>query len=169
MEKSIENKVAKSGLITIDLETLCHEKWDIVGFDLAEVLWQGLVLKEKDFRQFVSENDWSKYKEKHVFIHCTADAIIPTWAYMLLAQALMPHAASAVVGSKVELETQLWRNVIYKINGQDFSDQRVVVKGCSHATIAETIYFELSQRLLPHVKSLMFGEPCSTVPIFKKK
>ena len=164
---AIENKVAKSGLITLDLEEL-KPNWDIIGFDMKNVLWQGLALKEKDFREFVATNDWSTFRSKQVFIHSSVDAIIPTWAYMLLSAALTNNCETVIVGQKEDLELVLWRALINTLNAEDYVDQRVIVKGCSDEAIPETIYFELSSKLIPVVKSLMFGEPCSTVPIFKK-
>lgn len=164
---TIENKVAKSGLITLDLEEL-KPNWNIVGFDMKDVLWQGLALKEKDFREFVATNDWSTYRSKHVYIYSSVDAIIPTWAYMLLSAALTNNCETVIIGKKEDLELVLWRALIDTLKAEDYVDQRVIVKGCSDETIPETIYFELSNKLIPLVKSLMFGEPCSTVPIFKK-
>ena len=164
---AIENKVAKSGLITLDLEEL-KPNWKIVGFDMKDVLWQGLALKEKDFRDFVATNDWSVYRDTQVYIYSSVDAIIPTWAYMLLSSALVNHSQTVIVGQKEDLELVLWRSLIDSLKPSDYADQRVIVKGCSNETIPETIYFELSNKLIPVVKSLMFGEPCSTVPIYKK-
>jgi len=165
---TIENKVAKSGLITLDLEEL-KPKWNVVGFDMKAVLWQDLALREKDFRDFVATHDWSTFRTKQVFIYSSVDAIIPTWAYMLLSAALSNNSETVMVGQKVDLELALWRKFLDTINAEDYIDQRVIVKGCSDETIPETIYVELTNKLIPVVKSLMFGEPCSTVPIYKKK
>jgi hypothetical protein len=165
---TIENKVAKSGLITLDLEEL-KPKWNVVGFDMKAVLWQGLALREKDFRDFVATHDWSTFRTKQVFIYSSVDAIIPTWAYMLLSAALSNNSETVMVGQKVDLELALWRKFLDTINAEDYIDQRVIVKGCSDETIPETIYVELTNKLIPVVKSLMFGEPCSTVTIYKKK
>ena len=165
--EEIENKVAKSGLVTLELEEL-KPNWNIVGFDMKDVLWQGLALKEKDFREFVKTNDWSAFQSKSVFIFSSVDAIIPTWAFMLLSASLSEYCETVVVGKKEDLELVLWRKLIDALDLNDYKDQRVVVKGCSDETIPETIYFELSSKLVTVVKSLMFGEPCSTVPIYKK-
>jgi len=165
---TIENKVAKSGLITLDLEEL-KPKWNVVGFDMKAVLWQDLALREKDFRDFVATHDWSTFRTKQVFIYSSVDAIIPTWAYMLLSAALSNNSETVMVGQKVDLELALWRKFLDTINAEDYIDQRVIVKGCSDETIPETIYVELTNKLIPVVKSLMFGEPCSTVTIYKKK
>ena len=164
---TIENKVTKSGLITLDLEEL-KPNWNIVGFDMKDVLWQGIALKEKDFREFVKTNDWSAFESKSVFIFSSVDAIIPTWAFMLLSASLSQYCETVVVGEKEDLELVLWRKLIDTLQPKDYVDQRVIVKGCSDEAIPETIYFELSTKLIPVVKTLMFGEPCSTVPIYKK-
>lgn len=165
--EEIENKVAKSGLVTLELEEL-KPNWNIVGFDMKDVLWQGLALKEKDFREFVKTNNWSAFESISVFIFSSVDAIIPTWAFMLLSASLTEYCETVVVGKKEDLELVLWRKLIDALDLNDFKDQRVIVKGCSDETIPETIYFELSSKLVTVVKSLMFGEPCSTVPIYKK-
>jgi hypothetical protein len=168
MADVIENKVAKSGLITLDLEELMPA-WDVVGFDMADVLWQGLALKEKDFRAFVKDNDWSAYAGKQVYIHNSADAIIPTWAYMLLGAALEVHADLIVVGDELQLNLALWQRFVDNFDATQYNDQRVILKGCGSIAIPDTVYIQLSQKLVPQVKTLMFGEPCSTVPVFKKK
>lgn len=168
MEGPIENKVAKSGLITLDLEEL-RPNWKVVGFDLKDLLWEGLVLKEKDFREFVASHDWSQYQNASVFIHCTSDAIIPTWAYMLLASQLSSVAHYSLVGSKKEIEQALWLSWLADLDLTPFQDQRVILKGCSDEAIPESVYLALTGRLTSVVKSLMFGEPCSTVPVFKRK
>lgn len=168
MSGEIENKVAKSGLITLDLEELKPE-WSIIGLDLADTLWEGLVLKEKDFRDFVANHDWESYKDRFVFIHCSSEAIIPTWAYMLIASQLNGIASYAIVGEKAELEKMLWLEWVRNLDISAYTDQRVILKGCSDEAIPESVYLALSQRLTGEVKSLMFGEPCSTVPVYKKK
>jgi len=168
MADEIINKVANSGLITLDLEE-SHPHWEVVGFDMADVLWEGLVLKESAFRAFVKDNDWTSFNGKSVFIHCSTDAIIPTWAYMLLATALEPFASLCIIGSEEDLQLALWRKFIEGLDLSIYTDQRVIVKGCSDTLIPETVYLELSTKLKPVVRTLMFGEPCSTVPIYKRK
>mgnify|MGYP000512693530 CR=1 FL=1 len=167
MSEILINKVAESGLITLNLEEWypCEE---ILVFDLKDHLFMGLILKEKDFRDWIKNHNWAQYAGKAVFIHCSTDAIIPTWAYMLLSAALTNNCETVIIGKKEDLELVLWRALIDTLKAEDYVDQRVIVKGCSDETIPETIYFELSNKLIPVVKSLMFGEPCSTVPIFKK-
>lgn len=167
MADLIENKIQKSGLVTLDLEEL-KPNWDVVGFDMADVLWEGLVLKEKDYREFLKSNDWSAYSGKSVFIHCSTDAIIPTWAYMLLTDALRSHAENIHVGSEPSLNHMLWSDFVRELPIEEYRDTRVVVKGCSDEAIPNDVYAQLSSKLLPIVKSLMFGEPCATVPVFKR-
>lgn len=165
---TIKNKVAQSGLITLDLEEL-QPNWEITGFDMSDVLFEGLVLREKDYREFIKTNDWSQFEGKHVFVTCSSDAIVPTWAYMLLSVALTNRAISVHFGTRQDLEKTLWLDLISKMNFDRFIGQRVIVKGCSSIQIDETIYMELTKHLKPLVKSLMFGEPCSTVPLYKQK
>jgi hypothetical protein len=168
MSEIIENKVAKSGLITLDLEEM-KPNWRIKGFDIEQALWQGLALKEKDFREFVKAHDWEAYANTEVHIYCSAEAIVPTWAYMLIATALQPIANRVIFGSKDDLKKALWRNWVSAINTVGYEDCRVIIKGCSKEQIDASIYVELTAKLTPVVKSLMYGEPCSTVPLYKKK
>ena len=167
MSDVIENKVAKSGLITLDLEEV-KPAWDLVELDIAPWLWQGLALKEKDFRTLVSEFDWTAFQGKYVAVHCSVDAIIPLWAWMLIASKLRPHAHYVMKGSRQQLETALWRDFVHNLDLDAYEDKRVILKGCSKEQIDDSIYAELTFRLQPVVKSLMFGEPCSTVPVYKK-
>lgn len=164
---SIENKVAKSGLVTLNLEEL-KPHWEIVGLDISDVLVEGLMLREKDFRVFIKEHDWSSYQGKNVFVYCSTDAIVPSWAYMLISSSLSEIASNCYFGSKNELEKHLWLEFINNLDYNAFDGQRVIVKGCSDERIDETVYMFLATKLTPIVKSLMFGEPCSTVPIYKK-
>ncbi len=167
MSDPIINKVAKSALQTIDLEDF-FVPGERVVFDIKDHLHQGLVLKEKDFRDFIKSNDWSVYEGKHVAVQCTADAIVPTWAFMLLAVALEPFAATIVFGTLNELETRLFNSTLNKVNWDTYKDGKVVVKGCSKVDVPTAIYVEVTNRLRPIAASIMFGEPCSTVPIFKR-
>tara|TARA_B100000809_G_scaffold39561_1_gene34613 strand:+ start:541 stop:1056 length:516 start_codon:yes stop_codon:yes gene_type:complete len=168
MSDIIINKVVNSGLVSFNLEEYFPEG-DRVVYDLKDNLFQGIILKEKDFRQFLKEHDWEQYQNKHIAITCSADAIIPTWAYMLLAVKLEGIANAFVFGSLEQLEILLFTRVLNKLDFSVFQDERVVIKGCSKIEIPTTIYVDLTERLKPFVKSLMFGEPCSTVPLFKKK
>ena len=167
MSDEIVNRVANSGLITFNLEDLFPEG-ERVLYDIKDNLWQEIALKEKDFRAFVKEHDWSEYQDKFVAIHCSVDAIVPTWAYMLLTTKLAPFAKKVVFGNLQDLENQLFEDVLSKINPQDYVDARVVIKGCSDVTVPTSAYVRLTQLLQPVAKVLMYGEPCSTVPLYKK-
>ncbi|NRA12784.1 MAG: DUF2480 family protein [Crocinitomicaceae bacterium] len=164
----IVNKVANSGLISIDLGDY-KPKVTIEGVDIAEQLWQGLVLKEKDFRAWIKENDWSKFENKAVYIHCSADAIVPTWAYMLIGSQLEKNGAQYVVGDKNDLEKKLILDRILADDLDQFREGRVIIKGCADIATPEFAMVELVRHLQPVVKSIMYGEPCSTVPVFKRK
>lgn len=166
MENEIVNKVAQSPLVTIDLEQL-YTPGERLLYDLKDNLFQEVILKEKDFRQFLNEHDWSKYDDKHVAITCSADAIVPRWAYMLLAVKLQPHAATVVFGDLAYLESQLFANALDKIDFDVYKDKKVVVKGCGKIDVPISAYVQLSAKLRPIAQSIMYGEPCSTVPIFK--
>lgn len=165
--EEIINRVATSGLITLNLEDYYNSGERIV-YDLKDNLFMGLILKEKDFREFLKNHDWSFYEGKNIAITCSEDAIIPTWAYMLLTLKLAPYANSIVYGSLEDLEIKLYRDAFDRLDFGQFKDQRVVVKGCSNVDLPVEIYVEVSLRLKPLVKSLMFGEPCSTVPLYKQ-
>jgi hypothetical protein len=168
MADQIVNKVAESGLITLDLE-LYLPREIIVEFDLANHLFMGLILKEKEFREAMKQLDWEQYRGKMVAVTCSADAIIPMWAYMLVVSYLQPVASAVYQGSAAEFRKQLFLNRLSTIDATEFDDKRVVIKGCGDQPIGEYAYFEITRILLPHAKSIMYGEPCSTVPVFKKR
>jgi hypothetical protein len=167
MENEIINKVAQSGLITIDLEEY-YPAGERVVFDIKDLLFHGLILKEKDFREFIKNEDWNKYKDKYVSLICSADAIVPTWAYMLLATQLEPVAKRVVFGDLETLETILYTEILSKINVNDYKDSRIVIKGCGNLPVPKAAYVEITRLLRPVAKSIMYGEPCSTVPLYKK-
>lgn len=168
MDDTIINKVALSPLLSIDLEEY-YPKESIVTFDLKPHLFMELILKEKEFRAALQNHDWSQYKDKIVAVTCTADAIIPVWAYMLVASHLQPVAKDLVFGdAKTAVQQQFLKN-IDSINVSEFADKRVVVKGCGDLPIGDFAYMEITKKLRPVVKSIMYGEPCSTVPIYKNK
>jgi hypothetical protein len=167
--EEIRNKVKESGLISMDLADFKPNQSLIVSIDIADNLWQGLVLKEKDFRNYIDTQDWSQYKNQFVHIHCSADAIVPTWAYMLVASKLVGIARLALVGSKVELEKQVIALNILSIDVTDYIDGRIIIKGCADITSPEFAMVTLVQKLQPIAKSIMYGEPCSTVPVYKRK
>ena len=168
MEDMIVNKVADSGLMTIDLEDY-YPKGNIKIFDLKDYLFMGLILKEKDFRAALQNMAWEEYKDAYVGITCSADAIIPAWAYMLVASYLQPLAKEVSVGDEKTLVNNIFIKRIGAINGADFADKRVIVKGCGDVQVPETAYLEITNTLRPHVKSIMYGEACSNVPVYKRK
>jgi hypothetical protein len=167
-EDIIINKVAGSGLITLDLEQYYHPGERVV-YDIAQNLFHGLILKEKDFREFIKQHDWAQYQGKNVAIICSADAIVPTWAYMLLATHLEPYANLFVFGDSETLENALFQQALARIDVNEYKDSRVVIKGCSNVPVPVYAYVEVVRLLKPYVRSIMYGEPCSTVPVFKRK
>ena len=167
VQDQIINKVAGSSLITFDLEQY-FLPGDRVLFDIKDHLFQGLILREKDFRDFIKGHDWKQYQDKFVAIHCSVDAIVPTWAYMLLSIALQPYARRVVFGSVEELEVAIFQESLSRVNWSEFKDAKVVIKGCSKINVPVAVYVEVTTKLKPYVSSMMFGEPCSTVPLFKK-
>ncbi|MEQ8623833.1 MAG: DUF2480 family protein [Vicingaceae bacterium] len=167
MAEEIINRVAKSGLITLNLEEF-YPEGERVLYDIKENLWQGIALKEKDFREFVKEYDWSTYEGKFVALTCSEDAIVPTWAYMLLATKLAPHAKRVVFGDLATLEAVLFEAVISKIDPSAYEDAKIVIKGCSDKAVPPSAYVKLTEMLMPYAKIIMYGEPCSTVPLYKK-
>ena len=167
MENEIVNRVANSPLVTIDLEEFYH-KGDRVVYDIAQNLFQGMILREKDLREFVKSHDWPKYQGKNVALTCSEDAIVPTWAYMLIATKLEGVTNMVVLGSLETLEFALYKDALSKINPNEYADKPIVIKGCGNLPVPESAYVELSRILKPYVKSIMYGEPCSTVPLYKK-
>ncbi|MEO7987995.1 MAG: DUF2480 family protein [Chryseolinea sp.] len=166
-EDQITNKVSNSSLITFDLEEY-YQPGERVLIDITDQLYEGIILKEKDFRAFIKTHDWSAYQNKFVAITCSADAIIPTWAYMLISIALKPFAKEVVFGTISELESEIFRKALQEVNWSAFKNAKVVVKGCSKVEVPVSIYVEATNQLMNYVSSLMFGEPCSTVPLYKK-
>jgi hypothetical protein len=167
MSEVFVNKVAESGLLTIDLEEF-YPKGDVAVFDMQDHLFMGLILKEKDFREALKNLDFTIYQNKNVALTCTADAIIPVWAYMLAATYLQPFAKEIIFGNEEFLHKTLFLKNLAAINVNNYTDQRVVIKGCGELPITELAYVEITKLLRPIVKSIMYGEPCSTVPIYKK-
>jgi hypothetical protein len=166
--EEIKNKVKGSGLIQLDLADF-KPKDEIIGIDLSNQLWQGLVLKEKDFRNWIKTENWEQYRNKAVFIYCSEDAIIPTWAYMLVASSINEIASYSAVGSKAELEQQLILRNIKQLNLEELKNGKVIVKGCSDISVPEFAMVSLLNHIQPVVSSIMYGEPCSTVPVYKRK
>jgi hypothetical protein len=168
IQENIVNKVAQSGLVTLDPAQF-YAPGERVVYDITDNLFHGLMLREKDFREFVKTHDWTQYEGKNIAVTCTADAIVPAWAYMLLANRLAPYAREVVFGDAEVLETVLFVKEISRMDVEQYRDQRLVIKGCGDTPIPVSAYVELTKKLTPVAKSLMFGEPCSTVPIYKRK
>ncbi|MBK6382557.1 MAG: DUF2480 family protein [Chitinophagaceae bacterium] len=167
MSEPFVNKVAESGLITLDLEKY-YPKGDTAVFDLKEHLFMGMILKEKDFREALKNLDWSVYTNKNVALTCSVDAVIPVWAWMLVVTYLQPIAKEIVMGDEKELHKNLFLKNLSAIDVNGFADKKVVIKGCGETPIGDYVYMEITKLLRPVAKSIMYGEPCSTVPVFKK-
>lgn len=167
--EEIRNRVKESGLIALDLADFKPNASTLAEVDIADQLWQGIALKEKDFRAWIKSNDWNQYADKNVYVHCSVDAIIPTWAYMLVGAQLEGISNNYIIGSKGDLENLLITNIISEIDVDQYKDQRLIIKGCADITNPAFAMVEFLKRVQPVAKSIMYGEPCSTVPIFKKK
>ncbi len=163
----IENKVEKSGLITLDLVDFIPSGKQVV-IDLKDFMYEGLILREKDFRDQLKNKDWSEYQDAFVAVTNSSEGIIPLWAYMLISSVLQPYASLVIRGNLAHLKGALLRRSIEAINESDYQDKRVIIKGCGEESIPDSAYINITQKLQPVVKSLMFGEACSTVPVFKK-
>lgn len=168
IQENFVNKVANSGLLTLNLEDY-YPKGERIVYDIKDNLFHGLMLKEKDFREFIKTYDWAQYQDKNVAITCSTDAIVPTWAYMLLANKMKPYANEIVFGDLNVLEAVLFTKALASVDLKSFENERVVVKGCGEVQVPISAYVEITNLLTPVVKSIMFGEPCSTVPVFKRK
>lgn len=167
IQENITNKVAQSGLLSFDLAEF-YPQGERVLYDITDNLFQGLILREKDFREFIKAHNWEQYQDKHVAVTCTADAIVPTWAYMLLATRLAPFAKTVVFGSLELLETILFERELQKLDLEKYRDQRIVIKGCGEISVPESAFIDLTVKLTGIARSIMYGEPCSTVPIYKR-
>jgi hypothetical protein len=167
MDEVFVNKVADSGIVTLNLEDY-YPKEPIVVFDMKDYLFMGLILKEKDFREALKQLDLTQFENKIVALTCSADAVIPVWAYMLAASAIEPVAADIIFGTEEDATKNILVKNISKIVAEDFLDKRVVVKGCGELPVTESAYVEITRQLRPVAKSIMYGEPCSTVPVYKK-
>ena len=168
MEPAIVNKVAASSIITINLEDFLPKE-EVVVFDLKDFLFMGLILKEKDFRAALLTINWQEYENKNVALTCTADAIIPVWAYMLVASYLQPFAKEIGFGDAAAITNSILQKNINALQTGEYTDKRIVIKGCGDIQIHESAYISITEKLRPYAKSIMYGEPCSTVPIYKKK
>ena len=168
MSEPIINRVASSSLVTLDLEKFFPDT-EIVDIDLREFLFMEMILKEKDFRQSMKDTPWEKYEGKIVAIHCSADAIVPLWAYMLVTAYVQPFAREVLFGTPEEVAEKVLLRNLRELDVSSYTGGRIVVKGCGKRKIPEAAYVEITQRLIPIAKSVMFGEPCSTVPVYKAK
>lgn len=168
MSDEIINRVANSKLITVNLEDY-YPKGQRVLFDIKDWLFEGLVLREKDFRKSVSEHNWFKYQDSYVALTCSTDAIIPGWAYMLISIYLQPYAKKVIIGDLVDLETSIYQDVISNLDISEFIGKPLIIKGCSKKPVPENAYIMLANKLKPVARSIMYGEACSSVPLFKKK
>ncbi|MBX2814974.1 MAG: DUF2480 family protein [Saprospiraceae bacterium] len=166
-EKELVNRVAQSGLITIQLEDYFPEE-EIVSFDFADYLFRGLILREKDFRDAHKAYDWASLEGKYLAVHCSTDAIIPMWAHMLVSASAAPFCIDIVFDTPAEAAEKILLDNLSSLHAEDFSERRVILKGCSDRTVSPSAYIEATKILQPVVQSLMFGEPCSTVPVFKR-
>lgn len=168
MSEEITNRVANSKLITFNLEDF-YPKGERVSFDISHWLQEGIVLREKEFRKKAKEHDWNQYQDKYVVLFCSTDAIVPGWAYLLVSLHLTPFAKKVTVGSLEELESILFTELLQNIDFSEYQNKPVIIKGCAHKPIPQNAYVLLAQKLQPVAKSIMYGEACSSVPLFKKK
>ena len=164
----IVNRVAQSKLVTFDLEDY-YPKGARVVLDIKDWLYEGIILREKEFRTSLENHDWSQYKDSYVAMTCSTDAIVPGWAYMLLTTKLQPYAKKVVQGTLQDLETILYQSVIENLDISSFQDKSVIIKGCSNKPVPPNAYLGLTERLQTVAKSIMYGEACSSVPLFKRK
>jgi hypothetical protein len=168
MAEEIVNRVAKSPLINIDLEELYPEGKRVL-FDIKEWLYEGIILREKEFRQLVTEHDWSQYQDAYVALTCSEDAIVPSWAYLLLSAELTPYAKKVVVGNLELLETAIFQEIIQKMEVSAYENRPIIIKGCADKPIPPSAFSFLIERIQPVAKTIMYGEACSTVPLYKRK
>lgn len=168
MDDTIVNRVAGSALITFDLEKL-YQIGTRQSIDLSQWLHQGLLLKEKEFRALLKAHDWSVYRDQFIALHCSTDAILPAWAALLVTTHLQPYARKVVLGTLNDLEVQLFAEEIQLLDISQYKDQPLIIKGCSDKTVPQDAYVQLIAKLQPVVKSLFYGEACSSVPLYKKK
>ncbi len=166
--KPLVNKVAQKALITLDLEQYFVKDEDIAFIDLKNFLFKGLILREADFRATVKNTDWSQYQSKYVAIYCTADAIIPMWAYMVLSAELSGYAAGVVFANPQQAAGAFLLHKLAQLDMEQFKGQRVVIKGCGYRKVPEAAFVQITQQLANIARAVLFGEPCSTVPVFKK-
>lgn len=168
MSEEIINRVANSKLMTFNLEDL-YPKGERLAFDISSWLLEGIVLRESDFREKANNHDWSQYQDKYVALFCSTDAIVPGWAFLLLSLQLAPYTKKVVVGSLEEMESILFAELLKDLDVTEYYDRSIIIKGCANKPIPPNAYVLLAQKLQPIAKSIMYGEACSSVPLFKKK
>lgn len=168
MAGEIVNRVANSPIVTFKLEEL-HPQGDRILIDIADLLFQGMILREKDLREWVKTHDWAQYQNKYVAITCSVDALVQVWAYMLIQTKLDEYATFSMMGTLADLEIELYRQALAKVDFSQFEGKPVVVKGCGDIKIPDAIFVEATRLLMPYVKKLSYGEPCSTVPLYRRK
>ena len=168
MADTIVNRIAESALITFDLDDL-YQIGERKSIDLSQWLYEGLILKEKEYRAHLNAHEWSSYQDQFISLHCSTEAILPAWAFLLLTTYLQPFARKVVIGSIQDLEVQLFSEEIQLLDVTPFKDKPVIIKGCSDKTVPQDAYAKLITKLQPVVKSLFFGEACSSVPLYKRK
>ncbi len=167
MSDKIVNRITNSKLVTIDLEDFFPEEERIL-FDIKKWLFAEQILKEKDFRSFVQDYNWKEYQDKYVALTCSSDAIIPSWAYLLITVALSPYAKQIIIGNLKDLEAAIFQRIISDLPVKNYKDKPIIIKGCTNKIIPETAYSQLISKLLPYATSIMYGEACSSVPLYKK-
>ena len=168
MAEEIVNRVAKSPLITFDLEALYCEG-ERIALDLSQWLDQGFILREKDFRNQLKNHDWSSYQDTFIALYCSTDAVVPAWASMLVSTYLQPFTQKVVLGTLEQLEVQLFYEKIGEIDTSTYENKPIIIKGCSNKPVPKDAYIQLISKLQPVAKSLFYGEACSSVPLFKQK
>ena len=168
MAEEIINRIANSKLITIDLEDFYPQGQRIV-LDIKDWLYEELILREKDFREHVKNHDWAQYQNSYVSLTCSSDAIIPSWAYLLISAELSSFSKKTVVGNLELLETVIYQKIINELDVSEYLDKPVIIKGCADKPIPASAYTLLIDKIQPIAKTIMFGEACSTVPLYKKK
>ena len=166
-EEPILNRVAQSKLITFNLEDY-YPKGERIAFDISGWLYEGIILREKEFRAKVAAHDWSFFQDTYVALYCATDAIVPGWAFMLLTTRLQPYAKKVIQGTLEEMETLLYQSILENLDVSGYKDKPVIIKGCSKKPVPSNAYLMAIERLQPVAKSLMYGEACSSLPLFKK-
>ncbi|MEY8849607.1 DUF2480 family protein [Psychroserpens sp. XS_ASV72] len=168
MAEEIVNRVTQSQLVVIDLEDY-YPIGKRINLDIKDWLYEGLVLREKDFRQLVASHDWSQYQDQYVALTCSTDAIVPIWAYMLITLEVSKYAKKTIIGNLETLESSIFQDVINKLDVDLYKDKPIIIKGCADKPVPQNAYVLLSERLKPVARSIMYGEACSSVPLFKRK